>query len=189
MNGYIRGLLAIFLLLPFQAGAADSQAPACVCTPGSFASRWTGADAVFIGTVEDVSIIEKFRAPNTMDLPAAVRLRIDDAYKNVKTGEDFLIHTSLTRETCLGHPFEAGGKYLVFAYQRKEGIYESWSLYNFSKGTYDVGGLCGGTKPFDDQATGADLRQIAAEIDRADAARSSGLPGMLNKFKKSSDNK
>ncbi len=178
------GLLAVFCALSGQVALAESSYPACTCTPASFSGRWRGAEAVFVGTVENISVVEALRVYGGGDLPVEVSLHVDAGFKTAQAGEKFVLKTSLTKDTCLGYPFRAGEKYLVFAYQRLAAEREDWSLYPFPSDTYGVGGLCGGTKPFDDSATGADLQMIAVEIDKAEALRKSGAAGALRGIKK-----
>ena len=159
-------LTFLFLLPAFPAGAA----PGCNCLEASFPTRWAGAGAVFTGTVEDIAQDPKFLHPGAVDAPVQVTFRVAEAFKGVEIpakGEKdeartFVLHTSLTRETCAGYPFERGRKYLVFAYARTAGAFEYWSLYPYASGTYGTGGLCGGIKPFED--SGKDLAEIAAAL-------------------------
>ncbi len=72
----------------------------------------------------------------------------------------FTMHTSLQNVTCMGYPFKEGEDYLVFAYLRKEGSGNRWSLYHYPAGSYGAGGLCGGTVPYDTAEARRDLKDI-----------------------------
>jgi hypothetical protein len=161
-------LLLVMLLVPLQASAWEERPDAkCVCAPRKFDSRWKAATVIFTGTVRSIDIIKLQVQRGNVDLPASVSLSIDDVYKGkVKSGEAFELQTSLTKETCTGHPFEKGHKYLVFAYERSEDVVEDWSLYPLPSGTFDVGGLCGGTKDIDDKTVPAEIEQL--KIKRAE---------------------
>lgn len=168
------------LVLGLSGHALAAEPPRCVCTPDSFENRWAVADAVFTGTVTGIRVIEERVEYGARDLPVEVTLQVNAPYKNAAEETPFVLMTSLTRDTCTGHPFAEGEKYLVFAYMRKAETYELWSRYNFPSGTYDVGGLCGGTKAFSDPATGEDLKKIAREIDAAEEEKPLG--GLLGKI-------
>lgn len=158
---HIVAAAALFLLLlSSPAFSASQTAEKCTCTENTFDNRWNGAEAVFAGTVQKVEIVEKHVQYGNKDVPIEVSLYVDEAYKGAKTGGKFTLHTSLTHETCTGHPFRRGERYLIFAYLRREDTYELWSLYNFPSGTYDVGGLCGGTKEASDLGARADMKEI-----------------------------
>lgn len=151
--------LAIALLAARPAGATQ----ACTCAEEPLARRWADATAVFTGTVTAITPARAFsrktpaaagfKSGGEADPPVTVTLQIDESYKGGQAAHDsFTLHTSLNRYTCMGYPFETQGKYLVFAYQRADFKSSRQSLYNFPAGTFDVGGLCGGTKPFEQAA-------------------------------------
>lgn len=167
MNRHILAGLVLFMLLHvfYPASARADGTDKCTCTPNTPEKRWQEADAVFVGTVESIVVSEEFKSVAFEDPPVEVTLLVDDAFKGTKTGEKFLLKTSLTRETCTGHPFEPWKKYIVFAYMRTAEKTESWSLYNYASGTYDVGGLCGGTKPITDKRTAWDVDMIQRELE------------------------
>lgn len=155
-------LLLVLLLVSAPAAAREDRPDAkCVCAPAKFDSRWKHATVIFTGTVKTIEVIKIQVQRGNVDLPVRVELAVDDVYKGkIKSGAAFELQTSLTRETCTGHPFEKGRKYLVFAYQRAEDAVEDWSLYPLPSGTFDVGGLCGGTKDMDDKAVPAEIEQL-----------------------------
>ncbi len=153
--------LSFFFALPLSSTADAKGRDKCICSPNSFSSRWQEANAVFVGTVETITVAEKYVQYGNTETPVEVTLHVNDAYKGTKIDEKFILHTNLAIETCTGHPFEEKQKYLVFAYKRSEDKYEVWSMYNFPSDTWDVGGLCGGTKLFSDAATSEDLKEIA----------------------------
>lgn len=170
-------LLAFLLLLPLPASAGMLP---CTCMPDTFDNRWRDAEVVFAGTLRKMEQSKEYPALDE-DIPLEATFVVDDAYKGIKTGESFTLHTSLTRRTCTGHPFEPWGKYVVFAYRRKTETFEYWSLYNFPSGTYDVGGLCGGTKKLTDPATAEDLGRILDILDREDVPVQSLIDRILQK--------
>ena len=90
-------------------------------------------------------------------------------YKLPERDEDkkFIMHTSLQNLTCMGYPFKEGAEYLVFAYLRKEGSGNRWSLYHYPSGTYGVGGLCGGTSSFSAAEAQRDLEDIYRALSRS----------------------
>lgn len=169
MNRNILLGLLLFILLhgfyPTSAGADGTDK--CTCTPNTPEKRWQEADAVFIGTVESITVSKEFRSVAFVDPPVEVTLLVDEGFKGATSGGKFVLKTSLTRETCTGHPFEPWKKYIVFAYRRTAEELEPWSLYNYPSGTYDVGGLCGGTKPITDKRTAWDTDLIHRELEAA----------------------
>lgn len=156
-------LLALLIALPPAPVLAKDPRPeaACACAPRPLEARWKEATAIFTGTITSIEVIKIQVQRGNVDLPVKVKLAVDDVYKGeLKSGETFELQTSLTRETCTGHPFEDRRKYLVFAYVRSEDTVEDWSLYPLPSGTYDVGGLCGGTKDMDDKSVPAEIEQL-----------------------------
>lgn len=79
--------------------------------------------------------------------------------------KQFSMHTSLQNVTCMGYPFTEGQEYLVFAYLRKEGSGNRWSLYHYPAGTYGAGGLCGGTSLYNTPEAQQDLDKIYRVLD------------------------
>ena len=161
-------VLIILFFASFPAAAAE-ELPRCICSEKSFGARWHQAEAVFAGTVTGIEIQERNVRKGIDDPPVRVTLRVDERYKGVKDNKEaFDLHTSLSRFTCTGHPFELGKQYLVFGYERVDYAYVQEDLYRYEKGTFDVGGLCGGTKLFsaaqDDLSAITDLmREEGAE--------------------------
>lgn len=146
--------------------------PACACAERPIEARYRDATAVFTGTVKSIRPDEAIlgaiagggtwnkRRPQA-DAPVVVDLEVDRMYKGKAQKDNmFVLHTSLTEYTCSGHPFVEGKGYLVFAYVQDEAWEDRTSLYTFPSGTFEVGGLCGGTK--DISKAGADLAAIAA---------------------------
>lgn len=159
-------LIAIFsILVTLTLSALAAQAAGCACSPDPFENRWNKADVIFKGTVVKIKELPEYvRKGNANDMPVSVILRVDEKYKGkAKVGGGFELETSLTRDTCTGHPFEEKQQYLIFAYQRADDTFEPWSLYNMPIGTYDVGGLCGGTKKID-AAAGDDMSAIQKKL-------------------------
>lgn len=171
----MRGFAIISILAAVAFAATTAYAASCTCSPDPFEKRWAKVSAVFTGTVtEIVEMHEYLRKANANDIPVKVTLKVTESFKGAaKKDEIFLLHTSLTRDTCTGHPFEKGGEYLIWAYKRAESTYEAWSLYNMPSGSYDVGGLCGGTKKMTDAAS--DLAVIRKKQDELPAEKPKGM--------------
>lgn len=177
-------ILALALLLAaFPARADDAPVSACSCTPRAFAARFQGASAVFTGTVREIEVQDKLtkkgngRWSKTLmqaDPPVTVTLDILTPYKGVGQKKTFTLNTSLTKYTCSGYPFTEGRDYLVFAYRRDDPGTESTSLYGFPPDTYEVGGLCGGTKEIEKAAD--DLARMKPEDVAAEAALEKEAP-------------
>ncbi|MDD9901571.1 MAG: hypothetical protein OXT65_11365 [Alphaproteobacteria bacterium] len=161
MNRFLFIFLSFCMFFPLP---ASGQAPTpCACTEKSFDIRWQQADAVLTATVTDITTLPKYNRTGQKDLPVAVTFDIQTPFKGVDDDKKtFTLHTSLTRHTCTGHPFEKGGTYLVFAYEREDFTWMPESLYRFPDGTFDVGGLCGGTKALDTARD--DLAAIKAKL-------------------------
>lgn len=159
-------IMMLFVSMPFETQAAGPQS-SCTCAADTLERRWDASVAVIAGTVTDIKVVDKYVRYGSKDLPVEVTLQVDDVYKGKKIGKTFTLFTSITKATCTGHPFELGKKYLIFAYQRQDAKFERWSLYEFPTGTYDVGGLCGGTQPFDETVLAQELADIKVrqEID------------------------
>ncbi len=162
----MRFIAAISVLFALILSAAEAHAEGCSCSPDPFEKRWGAADAVFTATVVEIKEQTKYiRKGNANDLPVTVLLRVDESFKGpASKGHAFELWTSLTKDTCTGHPFEKDKQYLVFAYQRSDQTYAPWSLYNMPSGTYDVGGLCGGTKNIADPATSEEIEKIRKKL-------------------------
>jgi hypothetical protein len=143
--------------------AADPRA--CACLGKSLDVRWEDATAVFTGTVQEIASPKNFPKKERTDPPIIVTLSVDKAYKGTEGKETFTLYTSLTQYTCTGYPFEKGKQYLVFAYQRQKDHADPSSFYHFHTGTYDVGGLCGGTKELESAAE--DLQALQSKVDSA----------------------
>ncbi len=155
-------VLLALLLIPLPALAKDPRPEAaCVCAPRPLDARWKDATNIFTGTVRSIDVIKIQVQRGNVDLPVKVAVAIDEVYKGeVKKGEAFELQTNLTRETCTGHPFVQGHRYLVYAYRRDEEYVEDWSLYPLPSGTFDVGGLCGGTKDMEDKSVPEEIEQL-----------------------------
>lgn len=162
-------LIAVFsILAALLLAAPPLRAEGCTCSPDPFESRWNAADAVFTGTVIEIKELHQYiRKGNANDKPVSVLLRVNDKFKGPDTlaaGSGFELQTSLTRDTCTGHPFEKGKDYLVYAYQRSPDKYDPTSLYNMPSGSYDVGGLCGGTKALTNDQAVSEVAQIRKKL-------------------------
>ncbi len=124
----------------------SNAALACTCAIPEFGTIWNAADAVFTGKVTTITPVEKYRKNPLDEMPVIVELDITENFKGIEKEKTFTLHTSLNEHTCTGYPFRTGESYVVFAYQRTDGTFERWSFYNFPSGTWDTGGLCGGTQ-------------------------------------------
>lgn len=155
MRYLIIAVIAAAIFIP----AAAQAKPQCACAESSLDMRTDRADAIFTGTVTSIKQIDSFVTPYNADIPVTVTLDITMPIKGTGDDKTFTLTTNLTRNTCTGYPFVEGQSYLVFAYQRQMGTHASWSPYTFSIGTYDVGGLCGGTKKI------ADAKDELAKLD------------------------
>lgn len=155
-------ILAFCLILAPAPADALKKKSRCQCMEAPLKTRWTAAQAVFTGTVDDIKEVKEWAQRGYEDTPVIVTMTIDEAIRGVEAGKLFKLYTNINRFTCMGAKYEKGKKFLVYAYERKAEIYERWSLYDFDSGTYDVGGLCGGTKAMDDEATTPELVEIRA---------------------------
>lgn len=176
----LRLFAAILVLLTLLPAPAVAEILPCTCMPDTFDNRWRDAQIVFAGTLRKMEQSKDY-PPLDEDIPLEATFFVDDGYKGIKTGETFTLHTSLTRRTCTGHPFEPWGKYVVFAYRRKTETFEYWSLYNFPSDTFDVGGLCGGTKKLTDPAAAEDLARILDILDREEVPVQSLIDRILQR--------
>lgn len=152
-------LLALLLVFASPAAAARPQTK-CTCMPDTLEKRWEASGAVFTGTVSEAVEVKEWSQRGNADLPLIVTVKVDQGYKGVEKGNTFKFYTNKHVNTCMGADFETGQSYLFFAYQREPGTYERWSLYDFPSGTFDVGGLCGGTRASGDAATAAEIAEI-----------------------------
>ncbi|MDI1228733.1 MAG: hypothetical protein PSY14_13715 [bacterium] len=152
--------LALLLLMSLPAAAAQKQTR-CSCMADPLPKRWEKADGVFTGTVMETLEVKLWSQRGNADLPLVVTVRVDEGFKGVEKGNTFKFHSNKHVNTCMGADYEIGKSYLFFAYQRVPDVYERWSLYEFPSGTYDVGGLCGGTRASDDPATAEEIAAFA----------------------------
>jgi hypothetical protein len=159
-------LMLLTCLIPglILVSAPDARAlqekTTCQCMEAPLKRRWESARAVFTGTVTEIEIVKEWVARGNDDLPVIVTVTVDEPFKGVEKGNIFRFHSSLHKDTCMGADYETGKAFLFFAYEREERIYEKWSLYDFDTGTFDVGGLCGGTKKMDDALTAPEIAEI-----------------------------
>lgn len=148
-------LLAAVCMLTLLAQSADAQKRgpiACTCLPPDMDTRIVQADRIFTGTLRSIETVDSMVQPGRKDPPVMVTFDVQESFKDADAKKQVL-HTSLTRVTCAGYPFEEGKTYLIYAYKRLASTYEKWSLYDFKTGTLDTGGLCGGTiEATDDRA-------------------------------------
>lgn len=156
-------LLTAFLLLLLAVPSAEAAQlrTKCTCMPDTLEKRWEASGAVFTGTVSEAVEVKEWSQRGNADLPLIVTVKVEQGYKGVEKGNTFKFYTNKHVNTCMGADFEAGKSYLFFAYQRVPDIYERWSLYDFPSGTYDVGGLCGGTRASDDPLAGAEIAEFS----------------------------
>lgn len=152
---------------PAMAAKRDNK-PVCSCTPVELAQKISAADQIFTARVERIADRSDMAQPGRDDPPVEVHLVVSEVFKGLPDGaKKAVLHTSLTRVTCTGHPFVAGREYLVYGYRRLASSYEDWSLYDFPTGTVGTGGLCGGTAPMG-------TAQSAAEIAKLQAMKAAG---------------
>ncbi len=155
--------LGLFLLtlLPLGAHAQKPERIACTCLPADIDMRIAQADRIYTGTVRSIEIAENMVQPGRKDPPVIVTFDVQDSFKDADSAQQVL-HTSLTRVTCAGYPFEEGKTYLIYAYKRLASTYERWSLYDFKTGTLDTGGLCGGTIEATDDRAVSEIEKLRA---------------------------
>lgn len=160
---FVPCLLALFLLgLTFDVAQARLTQPvSCSCAASPFETRVQQAGRIFSGTVRSIEIAENMVEPGRKDPPVIVTFDVDESFKDADSRQQVL-HTSLTRVTCAGYPFEEGHAYLIYAYPRLASTYERWSLYDFKTGTYDTGGLCGGTIEASDDRALSEIKELQA---------------------------
>ncbi|HYD18285.1 MAG TPA: hypothetical protein VEF76_07395 [Patescibacteria group bacterium] len=153
----MRIIAAAFLLVTFVtsafAGVGESR---CVCMPLALEKRWAASQAVFTGTVLEITEVTNETQRGNADIPLIVVVEVEEGFKGVEKGSKFKVYTNQSVNTCMGGDYRLGQKYLFFAYMRTPDVAEKWSMYNFPSGTFDVGGTCGGMQP---------LANAAAEIE------------------------
>lgn len=156
--------LAFALLLPAMPAPAKKPVSQCLCAAIPFEDRWEKSDAVFTGVVTDIKVVKTRIVHGSSDLPVVVLVTVDKGYKGAFDHAAFLLYTNMNVDSCMGYDYKIGGKYLFYAYMRRPEIREAWSMYNFPSGTFDVGGLCGGTAPVEAASAIADLAAIPAKV-------------------------
>jgi hypothetical protein len=96
----------------------------CSCARGgTVCSEYTGASAVFVGVVSEISrtpIQIGEASQRGVFLGKLVRFSVEQAYKGIQTPE-VSVETGNGGGDC-GYPFEAGERYLVYAYRASKGI-------------------------------------------------------------------
>lgn len=142
-------LIALISCLFYGFGALPAQAgrpkTVCQCLPAPLKKRWADSGAVFTGRVTAITEVKDFIQRGNADIPVIVTVEVTEGLKGVEKGNTFRFHTNQHKDTCMGADYVQDKDYLFFAYERTPDVYERWSLYEFPSGTYDVGGLCGGT--------------------------------------------
>jgi hypothetical protein len=183
MKTFLPCVFALLLLLPAPSPARAEDVPACACAGKAFKQRFRSADAVFTGTVQDIVFVKNSgkggggrwnKSLLQADPPITVTLTVDTAYKDTFGKKIFTLNTSLTKYTCSGYPFVKGKGYLVFAYKKKDAHGDTTSLYSFPAGTYEVGGLCGGTREI--EKAGDELELLTPEKAPPPAEKTQDVP-------------
>lgn len=153
--------LAITVLATMSVATFADKPPrvACTCLPADIQTRTQQAERIYIGTLRSIETVESMIQPGRKDPPVIVTFDVEENFKDAGTKKQTL-HTSLTRITCAGYPFEEGKTYLIYAYKRLASTYERWSLYDFKTGTFDTGGLCGGTIEVSDDRAVSEIEQL-----------------------------
>jgi len=169
----MRALLS--LLVIFAAFAAFAAGPAgaakkqpmsrCLCAPPSFEDRFRVADGVFTGKVTKIEVVEERAERNVADMPVKVSIDVDKGYKAVPDHVQFVLNSNMNVNTCMGYKYEVGKKYLFYVYMRRPETAEEWSLYDYPSGTFDVGGICGGTVPLDEAGSVPELETIKQKLE------------------------
>lgn len=144
---------------PDSARAQSRERVACTCLPPDIDTRITQAHRIFTGTLRRLETVDSMMQPGRKDPPVIATFDVEEDFKDA-AGKQQTLHTSLTRVTCAGYPFEEGKTYLVYAYQRLASTYERWSLYDFKTGTFDTGGLCGGTIEISDDRAIDEIKKL-----------------------------
>ena len=175
----MRLIAVLSLLAVLMLGSPAARAAGCTCSPEPFRNRWNAVDAVFTAHVVGIKELHQYiRKGNANDIPVSVLLKVTERFKGpdtVKKDSGFELLTSLTRDTCTGHPFEEGKDYLVWAYKRQEEKFDATSLYNMPAGSYDVGGLCGGTKAMSEAEAVKEVAVIREKLAEEPEEKPSGL--------------
>ncbi len=153
-------VLAFLLLSALPAQGAQKQTR-CSCMADTLEKRWQKSGAVFTGTVMEAAEVMEWTQRGNADIPVEVTVNVTEGYKGVEKGNTFKFYSNRHVNTCMGADFMVGKSYLFFAYQRVPDVYERWSLYDFPSGTYDVGGLCGGTRASEDPLTAPEIAAFA----------------------------
>ncbi len=155
-------VLALLMMLVSALPALASQKRTqCGCMAQPLEKRWGQSGAVFTGTVTEAAEVMEWTQRGNADIPVVVTVNVTEAYKGVEKGNTFKFYSNRHVNTCMGADFMVGKSYLFFAYQRVPDVYERWSLYDFPSGTYDVGGLCGGTRAREDAQTAAEIAEFS----------------------------
>jgi protocatechuate 3,4-dioxygenase beta subunit len=156
-------LVTVFVLL-----LASGNANACSCvTPLPPCESYGSAAAVFVGTVIGVSE-KKPSDSNDPDrvnwTPVAYRFAVEQSYSGVP-GTQVEVSTGHGGGDC-GYQFQAGRRYLVYAYGDKNGLSTS---------------ICSRTKPFEiareDLAFLGGLSSVASGVTISGEVRHSGVKG------------
>lgn len=150
---------AVLVALPVATHADKPPRVACTCLPADIHTRTQQAERIYIGTVRSIETVESMIQPGRKDPPVIVTFDVEENFKDAGAKKQTL-HTSLTRITCAGYPFEEDKTYLIYAYKRLASTYEKWSLYDFKTGTLDTGGLCGGTVEASDDRAVSEIEQL-----------------------------
>lgn len=167
MKKWIGAFFIFYLLASALSAVAEERKSTCSCTMASLESRFEKADVIFKGTVTAIQNVLRLQDTKFPDEPIKVFVTVDEAYKGLKKEKTFILHTSYPRYTCGGFPFETGKEYLIFAYERKSGKYDAASLYRFPIGSYEVGGLCGGTQKIENATDEIEaIKKISADRKR-----------------------
>ena len=98
---------ACVLSLPASALAQKPPRVACTCLPPDLETRALQAERIFLGTVRSIETVETMIQPGRKDPPVIVTFDVEEGFKDASNTQQVL-HTSLTRVTCAGYPFEEG---------------------------------------------------------------------------------
>lgn len=154
------------ILAPAPAAAARKQPVSrCLCAPPSFEDRFRLADGVFTGKITNIEIVQERAERNVADTPVKVTIDVDKGYKAVPDHVQFILNSNMNVNTCMGYKYETGKSYLFYVYMRRPETAEEWSLYDYPSGTYDVGGICGGTVPLNEAGTVPEIETIKEKLD------------------------
>lgn len=153
---------ALPVVLRAKPAFALQKTTKCQCMEQKLDRRWADSQAVFTGTVTDIEPVRQWTQRGNNDIPVIVTITVDEGFKAVEKGNIFKFHSNQHHDTCMGADFEKGTQFLFFGYERRERVFEKWSLYDFDTGTFDTGGLCGGTKRMDDALSAPEIEKIKA---------------------------